>query len=79
MLTKSSHDVTISDLVNGTTPTEVPLIEAVIGEPYFRTSLLPWHNLHFWYARDALSSLTSPHPVVVPSSASLMAIAGTYL
>ena len=76
VVTKSSQDVTASDLVNGTTPTEGALIEAVIGEPYFSTSLLPWHNLHFWYARDTLRSLCSADCLVVPCSASLMAIAG---
>ena len=79
VLTKSSYEVSISDLVDETTPAECALIGAVVGEPYFSTSLLPWHNLHFWYARDSLHSVCSPDCQVLPCSASIMAIAGTYI
>ena len=78
ILTKSVHNVTHSDFLDDATPTGGALIGAVIGEPYFSSSLLPWHNLHFWYACSALRGLCSPDCVVVPASASLMAIAGIY-
>lgn len=26
----------------------------MIGEPYFQPSILPWHNLHFWYVLSKL-------------------------
>lgn len=29
-------------------------IDLVIGEPYFQPSILPWHNLHFWYVLSKL-------------------------
>ena len=51
-------------------------VDLLIGEPYFSSSLLPWHNLYFWFARTALSRLLSPECVVLPCRASLMAIAG---
>ncbi len=31
---------------------EIPVdfsVDVVIGDPFFFSSLLPWHNLHFWF------------------------------
>lgn len=81
IITKSPSQITINDLINETTPTGregCALIEAVVGEPYFTTSLLPWHNLHFWYTFNAVRSICTPDCVVVPATAELMAIAGKY-
>ena len=53
------------------------MVDAVIGEPFFSSSLLPWHKLHYWYALTALRKKhMSPECVVLPNTASLMAIAG---
>uniref|UniRef100_A0A672QUB8 Protein arginine N-methyltransferase 7 n=1 Tax=Sinocyclocheilus grahami TaxID=75366 RepID=A0A672QUB8_SINGR len=30
-------------------------ISVLMGEPYFSTSLLPWHSLFFWYCRTAVA------------------------
>ena len=80
VVNKEASQLSIDDLVNETTPTGTTggcaLIEAVIGEPYFATSLLPWHNLHFWYVIDALRQVCASDCVIVPSSADLMAVAG---
>lgn len=79
IITKSPSQITVNDLVNEATPTDregCALIEGVVGEPYFGTSLLPWHNLHFWYACNALHSVCTPDCVVLPGRAELMAIAG---
>ncbi|NXH22128.1 ANM7 methyltransferase, partial [Bucco capensis] len=46
-------------------------ISVLVGEPFFTTSLLPWHNLYFWYARTAVSSHLSSNVTVLPQSASL--------
>ncbi|XP_013910107.1 PREDICTED: protein arginine N-methyltransferase 7 [Thamnophis sirtalis] len=46
-------------------------ISLLIAEPFFSTSLLPWHNLFFWYARTALESHLSSDVTVLPQSASL--------
>lgn len=82
LITKSPSQITINDLVNETAPTDREgraLIEAVVGEPYFATSLFPWHNLHIWYAFNALRSVCTPDCVVVPGTAELMSIAGKYI
>ncbi|KAF7707638.1 protein arginine N-methyltransferase 7 isoform X1 [Silurus meridionalis] len=50
-------------------------ISVLVGEPYFSTSLLPWHSLFFWYCRTALSCLLRPDATVLPSSATLYMIA----
>ena len=51
-------------------------IDAVIGEPFFSSSLLPWHNLHYWYALSSLKDHMNPECVILPNRTSLMAIAG---
>ena len=51
-------------------------IDAIIGEPFFSSSLLSWHNIHYWYAVSAMKKFMSPECVVLPNRASLMAIAG---
>ncbi|NXC18476.1 ANM7 methyltransferase, partial [Corythaeola cristata] len=46
-------------------------ISVLVGEPFFTTSLLPWHNLYFWYARTAVTSHLTSDVTVLPQSASL--------
>ncbi|XP_066183918.1 protein arginine N-methyltransferase 7 isoform X1 [Sylvia atricapilla] len=46
-------------------------ISVLMGEPFFTTSLLPWHNLYFWYARTAVSAHLASNVTVLPQSASL--------
>ncbi|XP_063168825.1 protein arginine N-methyltransferase 7 isoform X2 [Candoia aspera] len=46
-------------------------ISLLIGEPFFSTSLLPWHNLYFWYARTALANHLTSDVTVLPQAASL--------
>uniref|UniRef100_A0AAR2M544 Protein arginine N-methyltransferase n=1 Tax=Pygocentrus nattereri TaxID=42514 RepID=A0AAR2M544_PYGNA len=46
-------------------------ISVLMGEPYFSTSLLPWHSLFFWYCRTALARLLRPGATILPSSATL--------
>ncbi|KAK5868014.1 hypothetical protein PBY51_012461 [Eleginops maclovinus] len=46
-------------------------ISVLMGEPYFSTSLLPWHSLFFWYSRTALAGLLQPGAAILPSSATL--------
>uniref|UniRef100_A0A3B5QGM7 Protein arginine N-methyltransferase n=1 Tax=Xiphophorus maculatus TaxID=8083 RepID=A0A3B5QGM7_XIPMA len=50
-------------------------ISVLMGEPYFSTSLLPWHSLFFWYCRTALAGLLRPTATILPCSASLHAVA----
>ncbi|XP_009083190.1 PREDICTED: protein arginine N-methyltransferase 7 [Acanthisitta chloris] len=46
-------------------------ISVLVAEPFFTTSLLPWHNLYFWYARTAVTSQLTSNVTVLPQSASL--------
>ncbi|NXJ76608.1 ANM7 methyltransferase, partial [Trogon melanurus] len=46
-------------------------ISVLVGEPFFTTSLLPWHNLYFWYARTAVTSHLTGSATILPQSASL--------
>lgn len=46
----------------------------LLGEPFFTTSLLPWHNLYFWYVRTAVDQYLGPGAVVMPQAASLHAM-----
>ncbi|KAM5138864.1 protein arginine N-methyltransferase 7 [Mantella aurantiaca] len=50
-------------------------VSVLIGEPYFTTSLLPWHNLHFWYSRTALSDKLAEDFTIFPMAASLCVLA----
>ncbi|XP_042776765.1 protein arginine N-methyltransferase 7 isoform X7 [Panthera leo] len=49
-------------------------ISLLLGEPFFTTSLLPWHNLYFWYVRTAVDQHLGPGAVVMPQTASLHAV-----
>uniref|UniRef100_A0A3B4TDD7 Protein arginine N-methyltransferase n=1 Tax=Seriola dumerili TaxID=41447 RepID=A0A3B4TDD7_SERDU len=50
-------------------------ISVLMGEPYFSTSLLPWHSLFFWYCRTALAGLLRPSAAILPCSATLHMVA----
>ncbi|XP_004690271.1 PREDICTED: protein arginine N-methyltransferase 7 isoform X2 [Condylura cristata] len=49
-------------------------VSLLLGEPFFTTSLLPWHNLYFWYVRTAVDPHLEPGAVVMPQAASLHAV-----
>ena len=50
-------------------------VDLVIGEPYFCTTLLPWHNLLFWYSRTEIQDILVQNPTVLPKVVSIKAIA----
>ena len=54
-----------------------PHLDAVVGEPFFSSSLLPWHNLHYWYSLCNLRKFMKPECAIVPGVIELKAIAGT--
>ncbi|XP_019391013.1 PREDICTED: protein arginine N-methyltransferase 7 isoform X1 [Crocodylus porosus] len=64
IIEKRPELLTPSDLENNK-------VSVVIGEPFFTTSLLPWHNLYFWYARTAAANQLARNITVLPQSASL--------
>ncbi|XP_072278976.1 protein arginine N-methyltransferase 7 [Pyxicephalus adspersus] len=68
ILQKTPDKVTSADL-------EDRKVSTLIGEPFFTTSLLPWHNLYFWYSRTALSGNLAEGCTVFPMSASLYVLA----
>ncbi|ELW50360.1 Protein arginine N-methyltransferase 7 [Tupaia chinensis] len=49
-------------------------VSLLLGEPFFTTSLLPWHNLYFWYVRTAVDQHLGPGAMVMPQAASLHAM-----
>ena len=48
----------------------------IVGEPYFSSTLLPWHSLYFWYVRTYVNHLLNDQPKIIPYKAHLQAIAG---
>ncbi|XP_071785019.1 protein arginine N-methyltransferase 7-like [Asterias amurensis] len=50
-------------------------IDVLMGEPFFISSILPWHNLHFWYARTALASHLADSALILPCCARLRGVA----
>ncbi|XP_062402866.1 protein arginine N-methyltransferase 7 [Sardina pilchardus] len=46
-------------------------VSVLVGEPYFSTTLLPWHSLFFWYCRTAVAQLLRPNATILPRSATL--------
>uniref|UniRef100_A0A8C1T8E9 Protein arginine N-methyltransferase n=1 Tax=Cyprinus carpio TaxID=7962 RepID=A0A8C1T8E9_CYPCA len=50
-------------------------ISVLMGEPYFSTSLLPWHSLFFWYCRTAVAQLLHPNATILPRAATLYIVA----
>ncbi|XP_061783923.1 protein arginine N-methyltransferase 7 isoform X1 [Nerophis lumbriciformis] len=50
-------------------------ISVLMGEPYFSTSILPWHALFFWYCRTTLAAFLRPDATILPCSATLHIVA----
>ncbi|XP_043083667.1 protein arginine N-methyltransferase 7 isoform X2 [Puntigrus tetrazona] len=50
-------------------------ISVLMGEPYFSTSLLPWHSLFFWYCRTAVAQLLHPNATILPRAATMYIVA----
>ena len=64
-------DVTPTHLMNSS-------IDALIAEPFFISSTMPWHNLFFWYIRTTLDTVLSPNYLISPCTGYLKGIAGQY-
>lgn len=58
---------------------EDKMVNIILAEPFFNTSLLPWHNLHFWFLLPALSHLLAPGTVIVPCRAVFRAVAVQFI
>ncbi|XP_070575003.1 protein arginine N-methyltransferase 7-like [Ptychodera flava] len=68
VVSKRAEELTAEDLDN-------QKVDILIGEPYFMNSILPWHNLYFWFAKCELSDLSKKDVTVMPGMATLRAIA----
>jgi len=51
--------ITVVDMDWLTSTKSLPAISTVIGEPHFTVSVLPWHNLLFWFSISSLNLPTS--------------------
>ncbi|KAK7114180.1 hypothetical protein V1264_000285 [Littorina saxatilis] len=50
-------------------------VDVVMGEPSFQAHMLPWDNMHFWYAVSSLTPLLSSNVCVLPASMTIHAVA----
>ena len=50
-------------------------VNIVLGDPFFHSSILPWHNLYFWYAKEDLRWAFANDVIVLPSRSFLKGIA----
>ena len=55
---------------------ELPRVDAVIGEPNFAVSMLPWHNLLFWFCMSTLNLPTKA--IISPFKAELWMVPVEY-
>lgn len=50
-------------------------VDAILGEPFFSTSLFPWNSLYFWYASTKLQATRDSNVKIMPIAACLKGIA----
>jgi len=53
-------------------------VDVVFAEPFYYGSVLPWHDLHFWYRKQQVKELCSPQTRVIPHSAELRCLGVEY-
>lgn len=72
---QGSIDVELRDdktnLVAKLQQSSVNRISLLVGEPFFTSSILPWHDLYFWYVRSELQNMLSPNVKIMPRKATL--------
>jgi protein arginine N-methyltransferase 7 len=49
-------------------------IDFIFGEPNFSLSLLPWHNLLFWYSCNQIRGKANMQMLVMPQKAEIWAV-----
>nr|CAG4640705.1 EOG090X02VY [Eulimnadia texana] len=49
-------------------------VDVIAGEPAFQTSILPWHNLYFWYSKENLREKMSENCQIIPGWAEIWAV-----
>lgn len=50
-------------------------VDVVFGEPHFQSHVLPWDNMHLWYAVTSLRPLLSDEVCVLPATMTIHAMA----
>ncbi|XP_049811197.1 protein arginine N-methyltransferase 7-like isoform X1 [Schistocerca nitens] len=50
-------------------------VTIVFGEPAFFSSILPWHNIYFWYLKNELNQLIADTANIIPCQASIWGMA----
>eukprot|EP00747_Dinoflagellata_sp_TGD_P070621 gnl/TRDRNA2_/TRDRNA2_156679_c2_seq1.p1 gnl/TRDRNA2_/TRDRNA2_156679_c2~~gnl/TRDRNA2_/TRDRNA2_156679_c2_seq1.p1 ORF type:complete len:296 (+),score=46.74 gnl/TRDRNA2_/TRDRNA2_156679_c2_seq1:53-889(+) len=72
---KNAHEVSESDLGQGVTT-----IGALVGEPFFYDTVLPWQSLLFWYGAFSLrqNGLLEPNATLMPRRAMLVGMLVTF-
>jgi len=55
----------------------LPVLKAVIAEPHFTVSVLPWHNLLFWFTISSLN--LAPSTFITPCKAKLFLLPVHYV
>ncbi|KAK7504556.1 hypothetical protein BaRGS_00004042 [Batillaria attramentaria] len=49
-------------------------VDLVVGEPMFQAHVLPWDNMHFWYAISSLQPLLHPDAQILPFAMTVRAV-----
>lgn len=68
VVNKNSHEVTENDF-------QGYKVDIVVGEPIFQSHILPWDNMHFWYAVNVLKPLLSHTVCILPGTMTIRALA----
>lgn len=58
---------------------EIFQVDLVVGEPYFQTSMLPWHHIQFWHSVKCLSTILHPETIVLPCRTTILAVAVDFI
>ncbi|XP_064110806.1 protein arginine N-methyltransferase 7-like isoform X2 [Macrobrachium nipponense] len=72
-INKLQHKITIlpGDISEVTTDQLIAPVTVVFSEPFFTTTLLPWHSLYCWYMRNSCLHLMADGATILPSSVSI--------
>jgi len=69
--------ISVVDMDWLTTTQSLPVINAVIAEPHFTVSVLPWHNLLFWFTISSLN--LPPTTTILPGKVRLFLLPVHYV
>ena len=72
---KLSVEIVNGDVSSLATQLNGPKVSLFCGEPYFTSSILPWHDLYFWYLRSELDQCLHDKAKILPFRGHLCASA----